>query len=127
MIRRPPRSTRTDTLFPYTTLFRSEEKDGSRANMACSHVLPTRAAIVRRPTASSLEDRKRFSGLSAVLYVLSWPCRRWVSGRSPWLAPLFQPMVARVLSQSVAHGCPSACRSPQCLLGSAHVCTHFTN
>src|SRR3546814_12736341 len=24
MIRRPPRSTRTDTLFPYTTLFRSE-------------------------------------------------------------------------------------------------------
>src|SRR3546814_20448817 len=33
MIRRPPRSTRTDTLFPYTTLFRSahsslEEEDG---------------------------------------------------------------------------------------------------
>src|SRR3546814_6648650 len=24
MIRRPPRSTRTDTLFPYTTLFRSQ-------------------------------------------------------------------------------------------------------
>src|SRR3546814_18152012 len=27
MIRRPPRSTRTDTLFPYTTLFRSAEVD----------------------------------------------------------------------------------------------------
>src|SRR3546814_8370793 len=27
MIRRPPRSTRTDTLFPYTTLFRSLEID----------------------------------------------------------------------------------------------------
>src|SRR3546814_9817131 len=26
MIRRPPRSTRTDTLFPYTTLFRSQAK-----------------------------------------------------------------------------------------------------
>src|SRR3546814_7703984 len=26
MIRRPPRSTRTDTLFPYTTLFRSSPK-----------------------------------------------------------------------------------------------------
>src|SRR3546814_17052353 len=26
MIRRPPRSTRTDTLFPYTTLFRSERQ-----------------------------------------------------------------------------------------------------
>src|SRR3546814_9750318 len=25
MIRRPPRSTRTDTLFPYTTLFRSSD------------------------------------------------------------------------------------------------------
>src|SRR3546814_8736717 len=28
MIRRPPRSTRTDTLFPYTTLFRSAERLG---------------------------------------------------------------------------------------------------
>src|SRR3546814_103732 len=28
MIRRPPRSTRTDTLFPYTTLFRSPQKVG---------------------------------------------------------------------------------------------------
>src|SRR3546814_16428468 len=28
MIRRPPRSTRTDTLFPYTTLFRAEEAPG---------------------------------------------------------------------------------------------------
>src|SRR3546814_17388758 len=37
MIRRPPRSTRTDTLFPYTTLFRSLS-DGSTA----------RAAVVRR-------------------------------------------------------------------------------
>src|SRR6056297_3004754 len=27
MIRRPPRSTRTDTLFPYTTLFRSRRRD----------------------------------------------------------------------------------------------------
>src|SRR3546814_2558154 len=27
MIRRPPRSTRTDTLFPYTTLFRSRSAD----------------------------------------------------------------------------------------------------
>src|SRR3546814_2010364 len=28
MIRRPPRSTRTDTLFPYTTLFRSQLEVG---------------------------------------------------------------------------------------------------
>src|SRR3546814_1982368 len=39
MIRRPPRSTRTDTLFPYTTLFRSlladlgEEQRGQRRGL----------------------------------------------------------------------------------------------
>src|SRR3546814_8088590 len=35
MIRRPPRSTRTDTLFPYTTLFRSDgdvHRDADRAH-----------------------------------------------------------------------------------------------
>src|SRR3546814_1895487 len=31
MIRRPPRSTRTDTLFPYTTLFRSRAAAGAPA------------------------------------------------------------------------------------------------
>src|SRR3546814_20049488 len=31
MKRRPPRSTRTDTLFPYTTLFRSMENDAQLA------------------------------------------------------------------------------------------------
>src|SRR3546814_7433417 len=30
MIRRPPKSTRTDTLFPYTTLFRSGRRDPDR-------------------------------------------------------------------------------------------------
>src|SRR3546814_3368107 len=32
MIRRPPRSTRTDTLFPYTTLFRSHPDAAAEAN-----------------------------------------------------------------------------------------------
>src|SRR3546814_3594960 len=34
MIRRPPRSTRTDTLFPYTTLFRSPGCGRSRRRAA---------------------------------------------------------------------------------------------
>src|SRR3546814_16827380 len=35
MIRRPPRSTRTDTLFPYTTLFRSDaDRNGRPADRA---------------------------------------------------------------------------------------------
>src|SRR3546814_10631836 len=36
MIRRPPRSTRTDTLFPYTTLFRSSSFRPSNLRQACS-------------------------------------------------------------------------------------------
>src|SRR3546814_2260855 len=36
MIRRPPRSTRTDTLFPYTTLFRSGVRVGNGAAHRCT-------------------------------------------------------------------------------------------
>src|SRR3546814_12860335 len=42
MIRRPPRSTRTDTLFPYTTLFRS----GEIALGAAEHMLVAIDAVV---------------------------------------------------------------------------------
>src|SRR3546814_13082402 len=43
MIRRPPRSTRTDTLFPYTTLFRSQRhrpQPGRSARGGGAHRLP---------------------------------------------------------------------------------------
>src|SRR3546814_11206693 len=44
IIRRPPRSTRTDTLFPYTTLFRSLDNlfgdDGETWSFGPSLVLP---------------------------------------------------------------------------------------
>src|SRR3546814_1456707 len=36
MIRRPPRSTRTDTLFPYTTLFRALISRVTSAKISCS-------------------------------------------------------------------------------------------
>src|SRR3546814_16053037 len=48
MIRRPPRSTRTDTLFPYTTLFRSSDRgrlctlDQRNDLMTLSHQLANR-------------------------------------------------------------------------------------
>src|SRR3546814_5551512 len=39
MIRRPPRSTRTDTLFPYTTLFRSQlHRPGRRLDHPGAHL-----------------------------------------------------------------------------------------
>src|SRR3546814_12424178 len=44
MIRRPPRSTRTDTLFPYTTLFRSPSRRNDLVDRHC----------VRRHVAASI-------------------------------------------------------------------------
>src|SRR3546814_21029649 len=44
MIRRPPRSTRTDTLFPYTTLFRSR---GNPARGAFDHGAQRAARLAR--------------------------------------------------------------------------------
>src|SRR3546814_8122550 len=44
MIRRPPRSTRTDTLFPYTTLFRSQPEHGRRLLRGAQGTRPAGAA-----------------------------------------------------------------------------------
>src|SRR3546814_2509194 len=53
MIRRPPRSTRTDTLFPYTTLFRSSRFDqGARSRRAIAlggHALSRRLGAGAAP------------------------------------------------------------------------------
>src|SRR3546814_2513714 len=49
MIRRPPRSTRTDTLFPYTTLFRSENSRTGSGGAACYHKLERSLAGSVRP------------------------------------------------------------------------------
>src|SRR3546814_9051804 len=45
MNRRPPRSTRTDTLFPYTTLFRSADAEGDARGRA----EPGRHGVERHP------------------------------------------------------------------------------
>src|SRR3546814_9548341 len=57
MIRRPPRSTRTDTLFPYTTLFRSRRRIGD-AVVAFPAPFPNDALGVDREArdADSLHD-----------------------------------------------------------------------
>src|SRR3546814_17548109 len=46
MIRRPPRSTRTDTLFPYTTLFRSQ---GFFHGAALAGPAPLRFSVRTKP------------------------------------------------------------------------------
>src|SRR3546814_2631155 len=45
MIRRPPRSTRTDTLFPYTTLFRSDRMNRLRRWSLCVAAAAVMAAV----------------------------------------------------------------------------------
>src|SRR3546814_5522519 len=51
MIRRPPRSTRTDTLFPYTTLFRSVEKiQGPKGTQVRLDVIPAAMGLDAEPT-----------------------------------------------------------------------------
>src|SRR3546814_4512834 len=61
MIRRPPRSTRTDTLFPYTTLFRSDFLSNRRIRGS-----RTAAAMSRPP---SLEQSS--------MMISSWGERLW--------------------------------------------------
>src|SRR3546814_14621404 len=54
MIRRPPRSTRTDTLFPYTTLFRSLARLVELANHARARIA---APVVKLLLHLVLDDR----------------------------------------------------------------------
>src|SRR3546814_14206376 len=65
MLRRPPRSTRTDTLFPYTTLFRSASMGGGySAPSALSFVLfPIGPHPALVETASTRKD-------AVIMYIL---------------------------------------------------------
>src|SRR3546814_1076816 len=56
MIRRPPRSTRTDTLFPYTTLFRSGPSGRwARRRLADAAGNPEWAEAYRKPVAGATD------------------------------------------------------------------------
>src|SRR3546814_17226354 len=78
MIRRPPRSTRTDTLFPYTTLFRSrvtgaENDQASRSAMERQDFTELRGIFDRivqpaaggRLTPERMEQLRAFANLSS--------------------------------------------------------------
>src|SRR3546814_8800604 len=58
MIRPPPRSTRTDTLFPYTTLFRSCALSSRADRYPSHHLLLLRQTwqTIRKLRAKNLED-----------------------------------------------------------------------
>src|SRR3546814_6042771 len=80
MIRRPPRSTRTDTLFPYTTLFRSPARRASfRARGAADGRSPCRPpptadrrvpAHSRGPERRSEEHTSELQSLMRISYAV---------------------------------------------------------
>src|SRR3546814_5565821 len=67
MIRRPPRSTRTDTLFPYTTLFRSvdgldaparRQQRMARQGIALADVAESQQGSIRCHGAAAMSSRR---------------------------------------------------------------------
>src|SRR3546814_4742083 len=61
MIRRPPRSTRTDTLFPYTTLFRSATGGSRCASVATGGKLEIGQMMRSEEHTSELQSLMRIS------------------------------------------------------------------
>src|SRR3546814_13337319 len=57
MIRRPPRSTRTDTLFPYTTLFRSSRCNRHRDDVGQIELAAGVVVVHRRQPRAQLRGR----------------------------------------------------------------------
>src|SRR3546814_15653966 len=65
MIRRPPRSTRTDTLFPYTTLFRSERRGRGLALTEAGRRTARGFRLARAELEAGLSEVGRLEGREA--------------------------------------------------------------
>src|SRR3546814_7141284 len=85
MIRRPPRSTRTDTLFPYTTLFRSNELGAWKDKLRPSFIVaPLPATLEEMMELPAYKRSWRVKALMLKLIVRMLLARlsgkRWVAG-----------------------------------------------
>src|SRR3546814_12840231 len=71
MIRRPPRSTRTDTLFPYTTLFRSPSASGGNDLMVAMNPQTWDADVAEiEPGGRSEEHTSELQSLMRISYAV---------------------------------------------------------
>src|SRR3546814_9324599 len=68
MIRRPPRSTRTDSLFPYTTLFRSDHRARRRGHLPAR--LPAALSAILHPAFRSEEHTSELQSLMRISYAV---------------------------------------------------------
>src|SRR3546814_21001358 len=82
MIRRPPRSTRTDTIFPYTTLFRSGVDPHIGVGAVAVHVAPAARQAALAHQIGDLVRAFRIVGPKVPLHVVVAQAR----GRKPLLA-----------------------------------------
>src|SRR3546814_13498524 len=73
MIRRPPRSTRTDTLFPYTTLFRSLREKRPQTFVAMNDVVIRNQAAIRMLEFESWLDDEFISQHRADGFIVASP------------------------------------------------------
>src|SRR3546814_6067129 len=79
MIRRPPRSTRTDTLVPYTTLFRSDPEKAADAIMAFeTEIAKVSWAIADRRDIGKINNPMSSDELAAYAPGLDW--KAWFDG-----------------------------------------------
>src|SRR3546814_9014458 len=70
MIRRPPRSTRTDTLFPYTTLFRSQQLwPGADFSGGCRMRLNLARTLMAEADVLLLDEPTNHLDLDAILWL----------------------------------------------------------
>src|SRR3546814_1043932 len=69
MIRRPPRSTRTDTLFPYTTLFRSPISWPITAASWSWFLATLRSRCTRRPCRPAGRSEEHTSELQSLMRI----------------------------------------------------------
>src|SRR3546814_6329567 len=113
MIRRPPRSTRTDTLFPYTTLFRSyhaaKERQGQvEATIADIEDKLSRAQIIDPKTLSG--DKIVFGATVTLLDEDDKPITYQIvgqaeadakSGRISYNSPLGRALIGRKVDDEV--------------------------
>src|SRR3546814_4410650 len=70
MIRRPPRSTRTDTLFPYTTLFRSHRYCGERWRRQTAGRRPAPCPGARRRSEEHTSELQSLMRISYAVFCL---------------------------------------------------------
>src|SRR3546814_5124650 len=116
MIRRPPRSTRTDTLFPYTTLFRSIkrvkrwEHEGVLDKMQARLDRMPEAMTIRRQTVEH-----PFGTLKA-----------WM-GSTHFLMRTLEKVKTEMSLQVLAYNMKRMINIFGVKIGRAHVCTPVTN